>query len=371
MKVAITHDWLNGMRGGEKVLEVLLEIWPEATIYTLFHERGRVSPAIESHPIVVSWLDRIPGIYRHYRNLLPLFPAAIASLDVGNADLVISSSHAVAKGVRSGDSLHICYCHTPMRYIWDSGDDYSPGPIQRAALGLFRSRLRAWDRETAAGVDQFIANSRFVGKRIQSCYGRTSTRISPPVDTQFYSGSRTTDAGRFFLSVGALVPYKKVDLAITSFNQSGKPLVVVGDGPERARLTRLAGPNIQIRGWVGNSELRQLYLRARALVFPCREDFGIAPVEARSCGCPVIAYAAGGASESIEDGKNGLLFGHQSVSALTEAIERFDTVRWSEQAIRSGTSTFSRERFRSEIEDYVASRWDERRRRSSGEPAGA
>ena len=369
MKVAIAHDWLNGMRGGEKVLEALLEIWPDATIYTLFHEQGKVSLAIENRPIVVSWLDRVPGIYRYYRNLLPLFPAAVDSLDVGDADLVISSSHAVAKGIRSGNALHICYCHTPMRYIWDGRPDYLPGAAQRAALAVFGSRLRRWDRATASRVDHFIANSRFVGNRIQSYYDRASTMISPPVDTDFYTGARNGED--FFLSVGALVPYKKVDLTVGAFNQTEKLLVVVGDGPERARLARRARSNIEFRGWVANDELRKLYLSAKALVFPGREDFGIVPVEARSCGCPVIAYSEGGAAESIEDGQNGLLFEGQSVLDLTQAIERFDTIRLSEQAIRSGTAAFSRERFRSEIEEFVRARWDEHHRGRSPDPVGA
>ena len=292
MKVAIVHDWLNGMRGGEKVLEALLELWPDASIFTLFHERGKVSETIESRRIVTSPLNRIPGIYKHYRNLLPLFPSAVRSLQLGTPELVISSSHSVAKSVQTGNATHICYCHTPMRYVWDTSGDYARGIGGRIGLGLFGHWLRQWDRSTAADVDHFIANSRFVANRIRSYYGREATLIYPPVDTTFFSPPRKPET--FYLCAGALVPYKRIDLAIDAFNSSGQPLTVVGEGPERKRLTKHAGPNIEFKGWVSDLELRNLYRRARALIFPGREDFGIVPVEARSCGCPVIAFRGGG-----------------------------------------------------------------------------
>ena len=353
MKVAIAHDWLTGMRGGEKVLEALLEIWPDATLYTLFHQAGRVSPAIESHSIVTSRLNRIPGIYRHYRNMLPLFPSAIESLDVGKVDLVVSSSHAVAKGIPSGHALHVCYCHTPMRYIWDAAEDYSPSLARRMGLAVFRPRLRAWDRATSGHVDYFIANSRFVADRIQSFYDREAALIYPPVDTDFYSGPRNPTIGGFFLSVGALVAYKRFDLAVEAFNRLERPLIIVGDGPDRVRLSRIAASNIEFRGWIPAEQLRELYLGALGAVFPAKEDFGIAPVEARACGCPVIAYGQGGTAETLEDGRDGVLFHIQSVPDLMEAVERFDRIQWSAETIRHNTTGFSRERFKSEIESFI------------------
>ena len=354
MKVAIVHDWLNGMRGGEKVLEALLELWPDAPIFTLFHQRGKVSPAIESHRIVTSSLDRIPGIYKHYRNLLPLYPSAIRSLQVGPVDLVISSSHSAAKGVRTGTAKHICYCHTPMRYAWDAAGDYATDIPRRIGLAVFGRRLRRWDQSTARNVDHFISNSRFVAARIHSYYGRRATLISPPVDTTFYCPPRQPE--NFFLSAGALVPYKRVDLTVEAFNRSGQRLVIAGEGPERKRLSRKARSNIEFKGWVSNWELRDLYRRARALIFPGREDFGIVPVEARSCGCPVIAFSGGGASELLEDGVNSILFEKQSISDLQAAIDRFLTLEWSENLVRQGTSRFSRESFKSRINEFVQAR---------------
>ncbi len=354
MKVAIVHDWLNGMRGGEKVLEALLELWPDAPIFTLFHQRGKVSRAIESHRITTSALDRIPGIYKHYRSLLPLYPSAIASLDVGSVDLVISSSHSAAKGVRTGGAKHICYCHTPMRYVWDAAADYATDLPKRIGLAAFGPRLRRWDQSTAKHVDHFIANSRFVAARIQSYYGRHSTLISPPVDTTFFCPPRVPED--FFLSAGALVPYKRVDLAVEAFNRSGRRLLIVGEGPERKRLMRKARSNIEFKTCVSNQELRDLYRRARALIFPGREDFGIVPVEARCCGCPVIVFSGGGVSEGLEDGVNSILFEKQSIPALLAAIDRFDTIEWSEISIRKGTSRFSRESFKSRIKEFVKAR---------------
>ena len=358
MKVAIVHDWLNGMRGGENVLEALIEIWPEASIFTLFYDPRRVSPAIRSRPISVSYLNRIPGIRRNYRYFLGLFPRAIESLNLGNPDLVISSSHAVAKGVRPGSALHICYCHTPMRYIWDALEDYNPGILQRAGLSMIRRRLRAWDRDTSQFVHHFIANSRFVADRIQSCYGREATLIHPPVDTVTFTPPRQEED--FFLWVGALVAYKKPELAIDAFNGTHRRLVIAGSGPEEKRLMGMAGPNIEFSGWLSPNGVRNLYRRARAVIFPGKEDFGIVPIEARACGCPVIAYNAGGAPETLQDGINSILFSTQTVRDLRHALERFDNIEWSESSVRKGTELFSRERFKSEMESFVERCWNAR-----------
>jgi glycosyltransferase involved in cell wall biosynthesis len=356
MRVAIAHDWLNGMRGGEKVLEALLEVFPEATIYTLFHERGKVSRRIESHRIVTSWLDRIPGIYRHYRNLLPLFPAAAESLDLGGSDLVISSSHAVAKSVHAHNAPHICYCHTPMRYLWDAEEDYRFGPMERLAMRIVRPSMRRWDCKTAKPVNHFIANSQFVRERIRAYYGRDAEVVFPPVDTDFFTPEAANSRGDFFLAAGALVPYKRFDLAIEAFNRLGTPLVIAGSGPELKRLRRNARSNIDVRGWVSDEELRRLFRTARAFIFPAREDFGVVAVEARACGCPVIGFGAGGAAEIIQDGMNGILFAKQHADDIVRAVRRFESMPWPGEQVRRGVEAFSREVFQRKIRQFIAER---------------
>jgi glycosyltransferase involved in cell wall biosynthesis len=356
MRVAIVHDWLNGMRGGEKVLEALLELFPESTIYTLFHECGRVSPFIESHRIVTSWLNRIPGVYRHYRNLLPLFPAAMESFDVTGYDLVISSSHAVAKGVNPGNAPHICYCHTPMRYVWDAEDDYAFDPLKRLVMRSVRPRLQRWDCQASKRVSHFIANSRFVRERIRAYYGRDAEVIPPPVDTQFFTGPAGARREDFYVAAGALVPYKRFDLAIEAFNKLGRRLVIAGSGPELKKLRSLAGSNIDVRGWVTNEELRRLFRSARGLVFAAREDFGMVAVEAQACGCPVIAFGAGGSSETVQDGMNGILFAEQHAEDIVRAVQRFETMAWPVEQVRRQVETFSREAFQTKIRTFIAGR---------------
>ena len=356
MRVAIVHDWLNGMRGGEKVLEALLEVYPNATIYTLFHERGKVSPFIESHKIETSWLNRIPGVYRLYRNFLPLFPSAAESLKVTDFDVVISSSHAVAKGITAPNALHICYCHTPMRYVWDAEDDYSMSRTERLALGLVRAKLQKWDCEAAKRVDYFIANSRFVRERINEYYGRDAEVIHPPIDTEFFTPSIETSRENFYLAAGALVPYKRFDIVIEAFNKLGKRLIVAGGGPQLRLLRNMAHSSIDVRGWVTNEELRSLYRRARALVFAAREDFGMVAVEAQACGCPVIAFGAGGASETVQDGMNGILFAEQHVDDLIRAVRRFETMPWPIERVRQQVESFSREVFKARITQFIEAR---------------
>jgi glycosyltransferase involved in cell wall biosynthesis len=354
------------MRGGEKVLEALLEIFPEAEIYTLFHERGKVSSTIESHSIRTSWLNRIPGVYRHYREMLPLFPSAVQSLDVRGFDLVISSSHAVAKGARVGDALHICYCHTPMRYAWDAAEDYRPNALRTVALRAVRPRLRRWDRQTANRVDHFIANSLFVRSRIRKYYDRDAEVISPPVDTGFFTPPTSGSREQFFLAAGALVSYKRFDIVVHAFNKLGRPLVVIGDGPESRNLRRTAGANIHFAGRVSDQELRRLYQSAQALVFAGREDFGMVPVEARACGCPVIAFSVGGSAETVVDGKSGILFDEQDPGALIEAVSRFETMVWPTEQVRTGVEKFSREVFHRTIRESISRRIAERAASGTG-----
>ena len=268
VKVALVHDWLTGMRGGEKVLESLCDMFPSAPIFTLVHIRGSVSAKIESHPIRTSFLQRAPMVKKYYRNYLPLYPNAIERFDLSGYDLIVSSSHCVAKGVLpSPSAYHICYCHTPMRYIWSHYDDYfgnhRTGLLKRLALPPIREYLCNWDFSSNQRVDQFAANSRNVAERIRKFYGRQSQVVYPPVDVDFYTPSGT-DRGPFYLIVSALVPYKRLEVAIEAFNRNGKMLVIVGTGPEETRLRKLAAPNIQFSGRVEAHELRELYRKAAA-----------------------------------------------------------------------------------------------------------
>ena len=343
MKVALVHDWLTGMRGGERCLEVFCELFPDADLYTLLHIPGTVSPRIESMRIHTSFLQGFPGIEKYYRYYLPLMPWAIGSFNLSGYDLILSSSHCVAKGVRyTGKSKHICYCFTPMRYIWDQFEVYFSGKGRRVQLffmRLLRPFLKNWDIQSNRGVHQFIAISRHVQKKIETYYQRQSTVITPPVNTDFYLPD---DALRedFFLIVSALSPYKRVDLAVEAFNELGYPLRIIGGGPEMPYLRTIAASNIQFLGWVNDEQVRSYYARCRALVFPGEEDFGIVPLEAQAMGCPVIALGKGGALETVipescswkpqtgipnekTQSPTGLFFYQSKKENLCQAIEGF------------------------------------------------
>ncbi len=363
IRVALVHDWLTGMRGGERVLETFCRIFPRAGIYTLFHARGSVSPLIESHPIHTSWLQRLPGAARHYRSFLPLFPAAIEGFDLDDADLIVSTSHCAAKAVvRTGRARHLCYCHTPMRYAWDQFDAYfgpaRVGRVRSAAYRQVMAWLARWDRATGPRVDQFVANSHHVAGRIARYYNRPSTVLYPPVDTAFYTpggGQR----GRYFLVVSALVPYKRLDVAIEAANQLSARMRIVGTGPERDRLSRLAGPTVEFLGAVSNEALRDEYRGATAVVLPAEEDFGMAPVEALACGTPVVALARGGATESVTDDVTGILVPEATADAFAAGLSRAASKAWDPAALRAAAERFGADRFearcRSLIRELLAS----------------
>ena len=366
--VALVHDWLTGMRGGERCLEVFCELFPSADLFTLLQVPGSVSPVIESRRIVTSFLQHIPGASRRYRHLLPLFPAAIRGLDLGGHNLVLSSSHAVAKGARvPPGALHICYCFTPMRYVWDLYDEYF-GPRAGLATRLLMPRvaaaLRRWDRATAAGVHHFVAISRFVADRIRRNYGRSADVIYPPVDVARFRIEESP--GEFYLVVSALTPYKRVDLAVEAANRLGCRLVIVGSGPEEARLRALAGPTVELYGWRDDAETAELYARCRALIFPTLEDFGITPLEAMAAGRPVIALGQGGALETVvppggSEPATGLFFERQTVEDLVAAIRRLEagTERFEPKALRRRAESFDRAVFKERVERYVTARWRE------------
>ena len=329
IKVALVHDWLTGMRGGEKCLEVLCRAFPDATLHTLIHSPGALSPAIERMAIRPSPLQRIPGVRKHYRHLLPAMPWASRSWDVGDADLVISLSHCVAKMVRVPEGVpHVCYCFTPMRYAWDGRDAYlaswSDRPVRLRLASAILNRLRRLDRATSSRVSHFVAISRTIEDRIKRCYDRASRVIQPPVDVDFYVPAASNSPREdFYLCVSALVPYKRIDQAIAAAAALGRRLIVIGSGPERARLEALAGSTVTFLGWQSDEVIRDHYQRARSLLFPGEEDFGIVPVEALACGCPVVALGRGGVAETVDD-QVGRVYTEPSATALRDAIEAWE-----------------------------------------------
>jgi glycosyltransferase involved in cell wall biosynthesis len=361
LRVALVHDWLTGMRGGEKCLEVLCGAFPRALLYTLIHRRGSTSPAIESMAIRTSPLQRLPGVFRYYRHMLPLFPLAARTWKLRNVDLVVSLSHCVAKSVQPPPGIpHVCYCFTPMRYAWEGRDAYldtwTDRPIKRALARSLLDRLRAWDRRTARRVTHFVAISETIRERIAISYHRNSVVIPPPVSTEFYTplpdGQHRQD---FYLVVSALVPYKRIDDAVAACTRLGRRLIVIGAGPERARLESHAGPSVSFLGWQSDEVIRDHYRRCKALLFPGEEDFGIVPVEALACGAPVIALGRGGAAETV-DNTVGRLYAEPTAACLEAAISSWeaDGSRHDPERGRQRAELFSLPLFRDRIQALLA-----------------
>lgn len=403
MKVILAHDWLTGMRGGERVLEVLCRAFPQAPIYTLFYNPGAVSEVISRHSIKTSWLQNIPGILKYYRNFLPFFPSAMESMQTEPADLVISTSHCVAKGlIAPAGARHFCYCFTPMRYAWVFYDEYfGNNSLKKALLAPVLSRLRHWDKKSAARVDCFTTLSGHVQKRIRDFYNRDAAVVYPPVDLSFWTpelvslpkaatfspagrdpalswvnslachangvvppelsgrtGSPALPAdnvvagshlenlrGNYDLIVSALVPYKRIDLAVRAYNRLGYPLKIAGTGTEAGKLIVAAGENIEFLGRVTDERLLDLYRHCRMLIFPGEDDFGIVPVEAQACGKPVVAFARGGVLETTVRDVTGVLFEEQNEEALLEAVRQCALRRWDPAAIRKNAERFSEQNF--------------------------
>ncbi|OGW86286.1 MAG: hypothetical protein A3C35_03640 [Omnitrophica bacterium RIFCSPHIGHO2_02_FULL_46_11] len=345
------------MRGGEKTLEAIADLFPEAPIYTLFLEHRKLSPELQKREIHVSFLQYIPSISKFYRWLLPLFPIAVRFLNVQKFDLVISSSHCVAKAVRvREDAVHICYCHTPMRYLWGFSEDYFGQfpKFLRWLTGFYFQRLKKWDIKTSQKVTSFIANSRNTATKIKTFYGKTASVICPPVELPDEKISFvSTNQGKYFLIVSALVPYKRIELAIEAFNQLKQPLRIVGEGPLRSKLERITQfEGIQFEGWLDQAKLRERYADCRALIFPGEEDFGIVPLEAQAYGKPVIAYGKGGALESVTS-DTGIFFYEQSAEALIKAVKKFEHFRFDSQLIKHHAQSFNSERFKREILELI------------------
>lgn len=364
-RVAIVHDWLTGMRGGEKVLDAICERFPDATLFTLIHVRGSVSPAIERMDPRTSFVQHLPFVKQLYRAYLPLFPAAVEQFDLDGFDFVLSISHCAVKSViKAPGATHVCYCLTPMRYAWDQFDAYFgrervgalPSAIMRGVMG----HMARWDHDTAGRADRYVAISHYVAGRIRRYYNRDSSVVYPPVDTTFFTPATHPNGDqRYALVVSALVPYKRVDVAIDASRLAGVPLKIVGDGPDRERLERAAGASgrstsVTFLGRRSDDDIRELYRNASVVLLPGEEDFGIVPVEAQACGRPVVALRRGGATETVVDGETGLLVDDGSAAAFADGISRAISTSFDRAVIRRHAERFSRERFVDEISALIA-----------------
>ncbi len=351
LRVALVHDWLVTLRGGERVLDAFCELFPDAAVHTLVRRPGVATPRIEAMRHVSSFVDRVPGARQRHRWLLPLYPSAVERLPVGDCDLILSSSHCVAKAVIPGPgAVHVCYSHTPVRYAWDRTDDYIDGTnaavrLARPALSAAATWLRGYDLDTVGRVDHFVANSHNTAGKIRAFYGREAAVVAPPVETERFAALERTHGG-YDLVLSGLVPYKRVDLAVQAYaHLPDRRLVVVGDGPEFERISRLAPPNVELRGRVPESELADWYRGAELLVFAGEEDFGIVPLEAQACGVPVVAFGRGGALESVVEGETGVFFHELTPQALADAVRALVAAEISESACRANAARFRREVF--------------------------
>jgi glycosyltransferase involved in cell wall biosynthesis len=363
MKVALVHDYLNQMGGAERVVMALHEIFPDAPIYTSIYDPERVDPAFQRMDIRTSFMQKLPMVTKHHQPYLPLYPFAMERLDLRGYDLVLSSSSAFAKGVITRpETMHICYCHTPMRWCWNY-DEYVErehlGRMARSILPFFITGLRIWDQTSAMRVDHFIANSPIVAERIKKYYRRDAVVIPPPVEASRFPFDASTTAEDYFLSIGRLVPYKRVDLAIEACNRLQLPLVVIGGGRDLASLQKLAGPTIRFLGRLSDAEVLHYYAHCRALLFPGEEDFGITPLEAQASGRPVIAYGAGGALASVIDGVTGRFFHEQTVESLAAVLATFNEQMFQPESIRNHALEFDTPRFQRRILQFIEAKLHE------------
>jgi glycosyltransferase involved in cell wall biosynthesis len=356
MRVAIVHYWFVGMRGGEKVVEALCEMYPQADIFTHVYVPEMVSDRLRQHRIIPTFINSLPRAAKMYKTYLPLMPLALEQLDLRGYDLIISSESGPAKGIiPPPDALHVCYCHTPMRYIWNMYHDYrnSAGRLTRWMMPSLAHYLRMWDVTSAARVDSFVANSTTVARRIHRYYGADAAVIHPPVDTSAFSIAAPSELGDYYLMAGELVAYKRPDLAVRAFNDMKAKLVVIGGGEMLDELRRIAGPTVTVMGSQPFDVLKQHYARCRALIFPGEEDFGMVPVEAMASGRPVVAFGRGGATETVADGISGVFFAEQSVEAISAAVKRLAELDLDPATIAAHASRFGREPFFAKMRAHI------------------
>lgn len=360
-KIALVHDWLVSLGGGERVLESMLDLYPSPIFTLIKDEKFLRTTKFHQKEIFSSFIEKAPFARKGFRYYLPFFPLAIERFDLKDYNLILSSSHAVAKGVLTHPGqLHICYCHSPMRYAWDHYREYTED--LKGLKGTFAKwtlhYLRNWDVKTLSRVNHFLANSHFVARRIQRIYGREAKVLYPPVDTHLFKGEEKKDD--FYLTVSRMVPYKKVDLIVEAFSYlPDKKCVVIGDGPEFSKVKSKAGKNVELLGYQEDDVVRRYMARAKAFIFAAEEDFGIAPVEAQAAGTPVIAFGKGGAQETIVEGKTGLFFGEQTVASLVEAIHRFEKMEFDFSKIHAHAEQFGVARFKREFQQFIEEKWEE------------
>jgi glycosyltransferase involved in cell wall biosynthesis len=361
MKVAIIHYWFVGMRGGEKVIEALCEMYPQADIFTHVYVPEVISDRIRRHRIIPTYINALPRAAKMYKSYLPLMPLALEQLDLRGYDLIISSESGPSKGIiPPPDALHVCYCHTPMRYIWNMYHEYRDGAgrMTRLLMPPLSHYLRMWDVASAARVDSFVANSATVARRIQRYYRRDSVVIHPPVDTDAFSIAAPSDIGDYYLMAGELVSYKQPDLAVRAFNEMNLKLVVIGGGEMLKEIRRIAGPSVTVLGSQPFEVLKRHYARCRALIFPGEEDFGMVPVEAMASGRPVVAFGRGGATETVAKGLTGIFFTEQTVEAISSAVKSLADIKIDPEKIAAHARQFGRDQFfqkmRTHIDDLLA-----------------
>lgn len=365
-KIAIVHDYLNQRGGAERVLAVLHEMFPDAPIFTAIIDRKKLPPELQKADIRVSWMQRLPGIFSYFKHYLPFYPSAIESFDLSGYDIIISSSSAFAKAAKKrGRALHICYCHAPMRFVWNFEGYIAKerlSVVARVVLPFLLWRLKKWDVDTKDRPDYYIANSSVVKERVKNWYGKDSEVIFPPVETARFASASISGVGDYYLIVSRLNAYKRLDLAVEAFNEAKLPLKIAGEGPYARTLKAMAGPTVEFIGRVSDANLPALYAGCRALIFPGEEDFGLTPVEANAAGRPVIAYKAGGALDTVADGVSGIFFEKQTLASLIgtimcfeQNIKCFDPVRIREHAMK-----FDRTVFEKKMADFIASRYFEK-----------
>jgi glycosyltransferase involved in cell wall biosynthesis len=354
-RIALVHDYFIQMGGAERVAEAMHGIFPDAPLYTTVALAHRLTPGLRDAAIRTSFMQHLPAVESKFRQYFLLYPWAVESLDLSAYDLILSSSSGYGKGVhRAPQGIHVCYCHTPMRWVWRY-DDYAAreefGTFSRVALPAMLSGLRWWDRRASRQPDYYIANSHFVAERIRQVYGREAVVIPPPIDVDRFQPDHVVDD--YYLVLSRLVPYKRIDLAVEACTRLNRPLVVIGDGPDRKRLESMAGPTVEFLGRASDATVKRFASRCRALLFPGEEDFGMTPLEINAAGRPVIAYRAGGALETVVEGVTGLFFAQQNSQSLAETIEQFEQYEWSTQLLRQHAERFSYPVFASRILEFL------------------